>query len=157
MNRSVISLSAAILSVTGFSAQAQPGLTLYDFNRDSIEQVLKEYGFDHDHVDNGDLPTVNLTTEDGWNYLLISTACQAAGDCAGLAMVATFNGTEISDSVLETFNYGTYFASAVRIGTSVHVRRYLISDDGIPALAVKTNITIFESVVDKFADDAFGA
>jgi len=159
--RKFISIAVAVAAVSNaltpaFAQSAgvsNPQSTIPNFDIQSVGPILNELGVAWQAQKADDGQTYLAAHVAGQvNFLLAPTACRGANqtDCAGLNMVAIFDGNANPQTV-QAFNYRYAFASAgLDPSGSAYLSRYEIADYGMPRGNLATSIQVFANQVVMF-------
>ncbi len=121
---------------------------------DELEYTLADEGVDED----GDY-YLELQSDSGLMFYLYGAGCSeddAAKDCLGLNMIASFTLNDEADAheVMDSISYA--FMKIYRSGDDIKASRYLIFDGGITRENMKENVSVFVQIADSIWEQLAG-
>jgi len=155
-------IASAALSIALFASPAQAQdvvMKALDFG--ALKAVSTELGYklaDEGVDEDGDY-YLELQSDSGLMFYLYGAGCSeddAAKDCLGLNMIASFTLNDEADSheVMDSVSYA--FMKIYRSGDDIKASRYLIFDGGITRENMKENVSVFVQIADSIWEQLAG-
>lgn len=134
---------------------SDPGKLFYDYDVENVIPVLQEIGFKWEGRTAPDgTKIIKASAPNGLIFFLRPTSCRkgANSGCAGINMVAAFQG-DVDQRTVNSFNYRYAFSSAgVDEGGAAYISRYEIADYGVPKGNFALSMLVFLDQATFFSD-----
>lgn len=141
----LLAIAAPAALAQGGAPVQNPSSLITDFSAQSVGPVLNELGVVWQKQEANGQSYLAANAGGEITFLLVPAACKGANKshCVGLSMVAIFDGNANPQTV-SAFNYRYAFASAgLDPSGSAYIKRYEISDYGVPRGNLATSILVF--------------